>query len=42
MKVKLARTKEFDGHMLAVFMKERGRIDELLQKAPQTQLTAQR
>ena len=42
MKVKLARTKEFDGRMLAVFMKERGRIDELLQKAPQTQLTAQR
>ena len=42
MKVKLARTKEFDGRMLATFMKERGRIDELLQKAPQSQLTAQR
>ena len=42
MKVKLARTKEFDGRMLALFMKERGRIDELLQKAPQTQETAQR
>ncbi len=42
MKVKLARTKEFDGHMLSVFMKERARIDDLLQKAPQTQLTAQR
>lgn len=42
MKVKLARTKEFDGHMLALFMKERGHIDELLQKAPQMQLTAQR
>ncbi len=42
MKVKLARTREFDGRMLASFMKERARIDELLQKAPQTQLTAQR
>jgi len=42
MKVKLARTREFDGRMLATFMKERERIDELLQKAPQMQLTAQR
>ena len=44
MKVKLARTREFDGKMLGLFMKERERIDDLLNKAPnaQAQLTAQR
>ena len=44
MRVKLARTREFDGRMLAEFTKERDRIDELLAKAPnaQAQLTAQK
>ena len=44
MRVKLARTREFDGRMLSIFTKERDRIDELLQKAPaaQAQLTAQK
>ena len=44
MKVKLARTREFDGRMLGLFDKERDRIDELLAKAPnaQAQVTAQR
>lgn len=44
MKVKLARTREFDGRMLALFQKERERIDELLTHAPnaQPQLTAQK
>ena len=42
MKVKLARTREFDGRMLGLFMKERERIDDLLSHAPnaQPQLTA--
>lgn len=34
MKVKLARTREFDGKMLALFTKERDRINDLLAKAP--------
>lgn len=34
MKVKLARTREFDGKMLAQFMKERDRIEDLMSKAP--------
>lgn len=34
MKVKLARTHEFDGHMLGLFLKEKARIDELLARAP--------
>jgi murein DD-endopeptidase MepM/ murein hydrolase activator NlpD len=34
MKIKLARTREFDGRMLANFKRERDRIDNLLQKAP--------
>jgi murein DD-endopeptidase MepM/ murein hydrolase activator NlpD len=34
MKVKLARTREFDGPMLAQFNHERERIDALLAKAP--------
>ena len=44
MRVKLARTREFDGRMLSTFTRERDRIDELLQKAPaaQAQLTAQK
>ena len=42
MRVKLARTREFDGKMLALFTKERDRIDELIAKAPQAQVTAQR
>lgn len=42
MKVKLARTREFDGRMLGLFTKERDRIDELLARAPnaQAQVTA--
>lgn len=41
MKVKLARTREFDGKMLAQFTRERDRIDELLAKAPNApQVTA--
>ncbi len=41
MKVKLARTREFDGKMLGLFTKERDRIDELLAKAPNApQVTA--
>ena len=44
MKVKLARTREFDGRMLGNFTKERDRIDELLARAPnaQAQVTAQK
>ncbi|HUB65575.1 MAG TPA: M23 family metallopeptidase [Methylocella sp.] len=34
MRVKLARTREFDGRMLANFKRERDRIDALVQKAP--------
>ncbi len=34
MKVKLARTREFDGRMLASFKRERDRIDGLLAQAP--------
>lgn len=34
MRVKLARTREFDGRMLANFKRERDRIDALLAKAP--------
>jgi murein DD-endopeptidase MepM/ murein hydrolase activator NlpD len=34
MKVKLARTREFDGPMLAQFKREKDRIDALLAKAP--------
>jgi murein DD-endopeptidase MepM/ murein hydrolase activator NlpD len=42
MKVKLARTREFDGRMLSLFTKERDRIDELLNRAPNAQVTAQK
>jgi murein DD-endopeptidase MepM/ murein hydrolase activator NlpD len=34
MRVKLARTREFDGRMLASFSRERDRIDGLMAKAP--------
>jgi murein DD-endopeptidase MepM/ murein hydrolase activator NlpD len=34
MRVKLARTREFDGRMLAAFKRERDRIDGLIAKAP--------
>ncbi len=34
MRVKLARTREFDGRMLASFKRERDRIDGLIAKAP--------
>ncbi len=34
MRVKLARTREFDGRMLADFKRERDRIDQLMAKAP--------
>ncbi len=37
MKVKLARTREFDGRMLAAFKRERDRIDGLLAQAPAAQ-----
>ncbi len=41
MKVKLARTREFDGRMLGLFRKEHDRIDELLSRAPNApQVTA--
>ena len=44
MRVKLARTRECDGHMLTLFSKERDRIDELLQHAPNAgaEVTAQK
>ncbi|VFU08945.1 protein of unknown function [Methylocella tundrae] len=34
MKVKLSRTREFDGRMLADFRRERDRIDGLVAEAP--------
>ena len=34
MRVRLARTREFDGKMLAAFKRERDRIDALIAKAP--------
>jgi murein DD-endopeptidase MepM/ murein hydrolase activator NlpD len=34
MRVKLARTREFDGKMLASFSRERDRIESLMAKAP--------
>jgi murein DD-endopeptidase MepM/ murein hydrolase activator NlpD len=37
MKVKLARTREFDGRMLAAFKRERDRVDGLLAQAPAAQ-----
>lgn len=40
MRVKLARTREFDGRMLAAFRRERDRIDGLLAKAPTADVIA--
>ena len=40
MRVKLARTREFDGRLLSEFKKERDRIDSLVAKAPNTAKTA--
>jgi hypothetical protein len=37
MRVKLARTREFDGPMLAAYKRERDRIDGLLAMAPTAQ-----
>jgi murein DD-endopeptidase MepM/ murein hydrolase activator NlpD len=34
MAIRLARTREFDGKMLAAFKKERDRIDQLMAQAP--------
>jgi hypothetical protein len=34
MAIKLARTREFDGKMLALFKRERDRIDQLRAQAP--------
>ena len=34
MAIKLARTREFDGKMLAAFKRERDRIDQLMAQAP--------
>lgn len=42
MRVKLARTREFDGRMLANFKRERDRIDGLVQKAPNPPMAALR
>jgi len=40
MAIKLARTREFDGRMLAAFKKERDRIDQLMAQAPNASVTA--
>jgi murein DD-endopeptidase MepM/ murein hydrolase activator NlpD len=40
MRVKLARTREFDGRMLAGFKRERDRIDGLVLKAPNAPMVA--
>ena len=42
MRVKLARTREFDGRMLANFKRERERIDAVVQKAPNAPMVAAR
>ena len=42
MRVKLARTREFDGRLLSDFKRERDRIDQLMAKAPNTPKTAAR
>jgi hypothetical protein len=34
MAIKLARTREFDGKLLASFKRERDRIDQLMTQAP--------
>ena len=42
MAIKLARTREFDGKMLAAFKRERDRIDGLLAQAPNATPTQQK
>ena len=42
MRVKLARTREFDGKLLADFKRERDRIDQLMAKAPNNPQVATR
>ena len=42
MRVKLARTREFDGKLLADFKRERERIDGLIARAPNAQQVAQK
>ena len=42
MRVKLARTREFDGRLLAEFKRERDRIDGLMAKAPNATRVAER
>ena len=42
LRVKLARTREFDGRMLADFKRERDRIDQLMAKAPNATRVAAR
>jgi murein DD-endopeptidase MepM/ murein hydrolase activator NlpD len=42
MRVRLARTREFDGRMLANFKRERDRIDGLVLKAPNAPIVAER
>jgi murein DD-endopeptidase MepM/ murein hydrolase activator NlpD len=40
MAIKLARTREFDGKMLAAFRRERDRIDQLMAQAPSASASA--
>ena len=40
MAIKLARTREFDGKMLAAFKRERDRIDQLMAQAPNADASA--
>jgi murein DD-endopeptidase MepM/ murein hydrolase activator NlpD len=40
MAIKLARTREFDGKMLAAFKKEKERIDGLMAQAPNASVAA--
>jgi hypothetical protein len=42
MRVKLARTRELDGRMIALFKRERDRIDGLIAKAPGATRVAER
>ena len=42
MAIKLARTREFDGKMLAAFKRERDRTDQLMAQAPNAAPTAQK
>jgi hypothetical protein len=42
MAIKLARTREFDGKMLAAFKRERDRIEQLLSQAPNATPTQQK